>query len=127
MLLLAAHARDVTTKLFEGLKSFNNLDSMSSDIDEYVRYAVSYFQSISCFPEDDYRKLASIAMFSKEKAEKRAWKRVITKQSDADDIKKWEKELTRAFELFNVRKSLLFISRPALTSSTDRRYDRHQS
>jgi hypothetical protein len=65
-------------------------------------------------------------MFSQEKAGKKIWERVITKQSDADNIKKMDMELTRAFELFNVRPASLFISRPALTPSIDRRYDRHQ-
>jgi hypothetical protein len=65
-------------------------------------------------------------MFSKEKAGKRIWERVITKQKDADDIKKMEKELTRAFELFNVRPGSVLTSRPSLTPSIDRRCDKHQ-
>jgi hypothetical protein len=37
MLALAAHARDVTSKLFVGLQSANSVDSMSSIIDDYVK------------------------------------------------------------------------------------------
>jgi hypothetical protein len=46
--------------------------------------------------------LKSIAAFTKEMAERSWVERIRKKQSDADDIKKWEKELTRAFELFTV-------------------------
>jgi hypothetical protein len=46
-----------------------------------------------------------IAAFAKERSERSKLKRLRTKQSDADDIKKWEKELHRAFERFNVRKT----------------------
>jgi hypothetical protein len=48
MLLLAAHARNVTFKLFEGLKLFKDLDSMSSDIDEYVRYTILFDLLVVC-------------------------------------------------------------------------------
>jgi hypothetical protein len=54
-------------------------------------------------PELDYRSLESIAAFTKERAERSTFDRIRKKQSDADDIKKWEKELTRAFERFSVR------------------------
>jgi hypothetical protein len=46
--------------------------------------------------------LKSIAAFAKEMAERSRFNRIRKKQSDADDIKKWEKELTRAFERFSV-------------------------
>jgi hypothetical protein len=46
--------------------------------------------------------LESIAAFTKERAERSTFDRIRKKQSDADDIKKWEKELTRAFERFSV-------------------------
>jgi hypothetical protein len=46
--------------------------------------------------------LKSIAAFTKEMAERSRFERIRKKQSDADDIKNWEKELTRAFERFSV-------------------------
>jgi hypothetical protein len=46
--------------------------------------------------------LESIAAFTKERVERSTWDRVRKKQSDADDIKKWKEELTRAYERFNV-------------------------
>jgi hypothetical protein len=46
--------------------------------------------------------LGSIAAFTKERVERSTWDRIRKKQSDADDIKKWDKELTRAYERFNV-------------------------
>jgi phosphoglycolate phosphatase-like HAD superfamily hydrolase len=46
--------------------------------------------------------LKSIAAFTKERAERSTFDRIRKKQSDADDIKKWEKELTRAIERFSV-------------------------
>jgi hypothetical protein len=46
--------------------------------------------------------LKSIAAFTKERAERSTFDRIRKKQSDADDIKKWDKELTRAFERFSV-------------------------
>jgi hypothetical protein len=54
-------------------------------------------------PDFDCRILESIAAFTKERVERSTWDRVRKKQSDADDIKKWDKELTRAYERFNVR------------------------
>jgi hypothetical protein len=50
-----------------------------------------------------FRNLASIALFAKERAEKSIWARVRSKQGDAEEIKRCEKDLKRAFELFNVR------------------------
>jgi hypothetical protein len=54
------------------------------------------------------RTLKSIAAFSKERAERSTLERLRKKQNDADDIKKWEKELTRAFERFTVCQMQLF-------------------
>jgi hypothetical protein len=48
------------------------------------------------------RKLADIAHFSKERAYQSKWTRVLNKQTDADDIKKWEMDLTKSFDLFKV-------------------------
>jgi hypothetical protein len=53
-------------------------------------------------PDLDHSTLKSIAVFTKERAERSTFDRIRKKQSDADDIKKWEKELTRAFERFSV-------------------------
>jgi hypothetical protein len=38
MLGLVAHAREVTSKLFAGLQSLDDVDSLSSIIDDYVKY-----------------------------------------------------------------------------------------
>jgi hypothetical protein len=51
----------------------------------------------------DGRVLKSIAAFKKEMAERSRFDRIRKKQSDADEIRKWDKELTRAFERFSVR------------------------
>jgi hypothetical protein len=48
------------------------------------------------------RILKRIAAFSEERASRSLGSRMFKKQSDADDIKKWEKEITRAYENFNV-------------------------
>jgi hypothetical protein len=48
------------------------------------------------------RILKSIETFSKEQSSRSYGHRVLKKQSDADEIKKWEKEVTRAYESFNV-------------------------
>jgi hypothetical protein len=46
--------------------------------------------------------LESIAAFTKARVERSRLDRIRKKQSDANDIKKWDKELTRAFERFSV-------------------------
>jgi hypothetical protein len=38
MLALAAHARDVTSELFAGLQSLDNVDNLRAKIDSYVEY-----------------------------------------------------------------------------------------
>jgi hypothetical protein len=53
-------------------------------------------------PHLDHSTLKSIAAFTKERAERSTFGRIRKKQIDADDIRRWEKELTRAFELFTV-------------------------
>jgi hypothetical protein len=53
-------------------------------------------------PDLDRRTLESIAAFTKKRAERSTFDRIRKKQNDADDIKKWDKELTRAFERFSV-------------------------
>jgi hypothetical protein len=53
-------------------------------------------------PDLDRRTLKSIAGFTKEMAGRSTFDRMRKKQSDADAIKNWEKELTRAFERFSV-------------------------
>jgi hypothetical protein len=52
--------------------------------------------------ELERRTLKSIAEFTKEMAGRSRLDRIRKKQSDADAIKNWEKELTRAFERFSV-------------------------
>jgi hypothetical protein len=37
MLALAAHARNVTSKLFVGIQGLENTDSLSSSIEDYIR------------------------------------------------------------------------------------------
>jgi hypothetical protein len=53
-------------------------------------------------PDLDRRILETIAAFTKERVERSTWDRILKKQSDADEIKKWDKELTRAYERFSV-------------------------
>jgi hypothetical protein len=53
-------------------------------------------------PDLDHRTLKRIAEFTKEMAGRSRLDRMRKKQSDADAIKNWEKELTRAFERFSV-------------------------
>jgi hypothetical protein len=45
--------------------------------------------------------------------------RVLKKQSDADEIKKWEKEITRAYETFHVS-NRVFMYPPANSSPINR-------
>jgi hypothetical protein len=49
-----------------------------------------------------FRTLQGIAAFSKKRAERTTLGRWRKKQSDIDDIRKWDTELTRVFERFNV-------------------------
>jgi hypothetical protein len=53
------------------------------------------------------RTLKGIAAFSEERAKRSTFDRARKKQSDADEIKKWEKELKMAFERFSVTKNML--------------------
>jgi hypothetical protein len=46
MMVLAAYAREVTAKLFDGLKLLEDVDSMSSHINDFVMY-IRYF-SLTC-------------------------------------------------------------------------------
>jgi wyosine [tRNA(Phe)-imidazoG37] synthetase (radical SAM superfamily) len=48
------------------------------------------------------RILERIATFSKEQAGRSMRHRVLKKQSDADEIRKWDKEIMRAYETFHV-------------------------
>jgi hypothetical protein len=52
------------------------------------------------------RTLKNIAAFSEERAKRTTLEQARKKQSDADEIKRWEKELTRSFERFGVAKTL---------------------
>jgi hypothetical protein len=42
MLALATYAQEVTSKLFDGLKRLEDVDSMSSDINDFVKYVLCY-------------------------------------------------------------------------------------
>jgi hypothetical protein len=54
-----------------------------------------------------YRVLKSIAAFSEERANRSFLERARKKESDADEIKKWKKELEMAYERFSVGNHLL--------------------
>jgi hypothetical protein len=73
---------------------------MKSIIEGFVECVVHslmrLFSPINC------RTLQGIAAFSKKRAERSTLGRWRKKQSDIDDIRKWDTELTRAFERFNV-------------------------
>jgi hypothetical protein len=62
----------------------------------------------------DCRILVKIATFAKERADRSTRIRVWSKQSDADEIKRCENDLKRAFELFHVRTVYVSIQRLAL-------------
>jgi hypothetical protein len=42
MLALATYAQEVTSKLFDGLKLLEEVDSMSSHINDFVKYVPCY-------------------------------------------------------------------------------------
>jgi hypothetical protein len=67
----------------------------------------------TCHPR---RVLEDIKLFSEERSKRGAVLRKFKKQSDADDIKKWDQELRRAYERFNVRFKDLLIHRHILKS-----------
>jgi hypothetical protein len=68
---------------------------------------VSLFASDAGFGFDERRRtLKNIAAFTEERAKRSTFKRTRKKQSDADEIKKWEKELRMAYERFSVAKTL---------------------
>jgi hypothetical protein len=73
-----------------------------------------------------YRKLDSIVEFTKKRAEEPSWRRGLHKQSNADDIKKWEKELTRAFALFKASLSWIVTLMSSLMSAIDQHPSQHQ-
>jgi hypothetical protein len=45
---LAKHARDITEKLFDALQSLDGLDSMKSNIDDFVKYVILLFLFSPC-------------------------------------------------------------------------------
>jgi hypothetical protein len=49
-----------------------------------------------------YRILENIAAFSEKRANRSFFERARKKESDAEKIKKWEKELEMAYERFSV-------------------------
>jgi hypothetical protein len=98
---LAQHAAEITPKLFLALQSLDDLDSTKSTLEDFVKYAACLFME-PCSYSHLCRTLESIAAFSKERAQRSTLSRITKKQNDVDDIKKWEKELTRAYERFNV-------------------------
>jgi hypothetical protein len=102
---LSKHASEITIQLFAALQTMNDLDSIRPNIEAFIKYA--YYTS--CFVLRDsalFRVLEGIVDFSKERAERNGYQRIVKKQGDAEDIKKWEKELARAYERFNVRSEL---------------------
>jgi hypothetical protein len=54
-----------------------------------------------------YRTLENIAAFSEERANRSFFERARMKKSDAEKIKKWQKELKMAHERFSVGNHLL--------------------
>jgi hypothetical protein len=65
------------------------------------------FVSDAGFGSDERRRtLKNIAAFSEERAKRSTFERTRKKQSDADEIKRWEKELRMAYERFSVAKTL---------------------
>jgi arsenate reductase-like glutaredoxin family protein len=65
------------------------------------------FVSDAGFGSDERRRtLKNIAAFSEERAKRSTFERIRKKQSDADEIKKWEKELKMSYERFIVTTTL---------------------
>jgi hypothetical protein len=75
-----------------------------------------------------YRVLSGITTFYEERTKRRTYQLALRKQSDAEEIKKWDKELTRAYELFNVREPC-FVTLDSVTIcfSLNLTLDRHPS
>jgi hypothetical protein len=100
-LALAKYIGETTPKLFLALQSLDDVDSMKSSIEDFVKYVTRPDHLANSFKPND-RILESIATFLKQQTTKSMGRRVLRKQSDADEIKKWEKEVMRAYESFNV-------------------------
>jgi hypothetical protein len=100
---LAEHALKITKKLFDALQSLTHLESMQSSIDDFMEYVMLFFRLNYSHTTSVHRVLSGIAAFSEERVGRKAYQLALRKQSDADEIKKWDKELTRAYERFNVR------------------------
>jgi hypothetical protein len=65
------------------------------------------FVSDAGFGSDERRRtLKNIAAFSEERAKRSTFKQTRKKQSDADEIKRWEKELKMSYERFIVTTTL---------------------
>jgi hypothetical protein len=99
---LAEHALKITKKLFDALQSLNHLESMKSSIDDFVEYVALLFPLNYSHSIYVHRVLSGIASFSQERTGRKAYQLALKKQSDADEIKKWDRELTRTYERFNV-------------------------
>jgi hypothetical protein len=101
---LAKHAREVTANLFDALKMRNDLGSLKPAIEHFVEFVT---RNLSRLISHIYRRtLGSIAAFAQKCAGRSIFKRMLRKQRDANNLKKWEKQLTRAFERFEVRRFL---------------------
>jgi hypothetical protein len=100
---LAKHALEITTKLFDGLQSLDHLESLKSSIDDFVEYVTLIFRLNLSHIMSVHRVLKDIAAFSEDRVRRKTYQLALRKQSDAEEIKKWDKELTRAYERFNVR------------------------
>jgi hypothetical protein len=98
---LAKHAREKTADLFDGLKMRSDLSILKPTIEHFVEFVTHYLSWLrSCV----YRRtLNSIATFTHKRAERSILEQMLKKQSDANNLKKWKKELTMAIDRFDVR------------------------
>jgi hypothetical protein len=68
--------------------------------------SVSFSETV-CGCDECRRTLKGIAAFSEKRAQRSMIERARKKQRDADEIKKWEKELDMVYERFSVIQHLL--------------------
>jgi predicted nucleic acid-binding Zn-ribbon protein len=107
---LAKHASEITTKLVAVLEKRSDLESLRSSVERYSKCVSHTAWRMVSAPNQKRRTLKDIAAFTKERAGRSKWDQMRKKQSDMDEIKKWEKELTRAHERFNVSGECLLLS-----------------
>jgi hypothetical protein len=98
---LAKHAREKTADLFDGLKMRSDLSILKPTIEHFVEFVTHY---LSWLRSRVYRRtLNSIATFTHKRVERSILEQMLKKQRDANNLKKWKKELTMAMERFDVR------------------------